>query len=146
MAINRSTVLRQALLFMPLLTLAITFGGRLIADVCQGYLGPLSWHLLPGLLIGVGGGLAGTVCYALALTTWGQWVLFTRIWLPLTGRLPWATIAFLDDAYQRGVLRQVGAVYQFRHARLQTHLSPAPHEPEHDGYADAAGAITLPPS
>ncbi|MFI9274159.1 helix-turn-helix domain-containing protein [Kitasatospora sp. NPDC052896] len=142
LAINRSTVLRQALLVMPLLTLAITFGGRLIADVCRGYLGPLSWHLLPGLVIGAGGGLAGAVCYALALTAWGQWVLFTRIWLPLTGRLPWATIAFLDDAYHRGVLRQVGAVYQFRHARLQTHLSPTPHEPEHDGDTYAAGAIT----
>jgi hypothetical protein len=45
-----------------------------------------------------------------------------RIWLPLTGRMPWAMTAFLDDAYQRGVLRQAGAVYQFRHARLQDHL------------------------
>jgi hypothetical protein len=30
---------------------------------------------------------------------------------------------FLDDACRRGVLRQVGAVYQFRHARLQAHLT-----------------------
>ncbi|MCT2587217.1 XRE family transcriptional regulator [Actinophytocola gossypii] len=58
-----------------------------------------------------------------SLTAWGQWVVFARIWLPLTGRLPWAVSAFLDDAYRRGVLRQVGAVYQFRHARLQTHLA-----------------------
>ncbi len=28
-------------------------------------------------------------------------------------------ISFLDDAHRRGVLRQVGAVYQFRHALLQ---------------------------
>jgi len=26
------------------------------------------------------------------------------------------------DAHQRGVLRQSGAVYQFRHARLKDHL------------------------
>nr|WP_312877766.1 hypothetical protein [Lentzea indica] len=56
------------------------------------------------------------------MTAWGQWVVIARIWLPLTGRLPWAAVAFLDDAYQRGVLRQAGAVYQFRHARLQDHL------------------------
>ena len=31
----------------------------------------------------------------------------------------------LEDAYQRGVLRQAGAVYQFRHARLQDHLTQA---------------------
>jgi hypothetical protein len=49
-------------------------------------------------------------------------VALSRIWLPLTRRLPWRLIAFLDDACQQGVLRQAGAVYQFRHARLQDHL------------------------
>ncbi|MEU4668642.1 hypothetical protein AB0F91_11870 [Amycolatopsis sp. NPDC023774] len=29
------------------------------------------------------------------------------------------------DAHRRGVLRQVGAVYQFRHARLQERLADA---------------------
>jgi hypothetical protein len=32
-------------------------------------------------------------------------------------------MTFLDDAYRRGVLRQGGAAYQFRHARLQDHLA-----------------------
>ncbi len=41
----------------------------------------------------------------------------------MTRRLPWDTVAFLEDAYQRGVLRQAGAVYQFRHIRLQRHLA-----------------------
>jgi transcriptional regulator with XRE-family HTH domain len=58
-----------------------------------------------------------------SLTAWGQWLVFARVWLPLTGRLPWSVVAFLDDACHRGVLRQVGAVYQFRHARLQVHLA-----------------------
>ena len=71
-----------------------------------------------GLVLGLGLGLG----YGLSLTAWGQWVALSRIWLPLTGRLPWAVTAFLDDAYQRGVLRQAGAVYQFRHARLQDRL------------------------
>jgi hypothetical protein len=32
---------------------------------------------------------------------------------------------FLDDAHQRSVLRTVGPVYQFRHARLQDRLAAA---------------------
>ncbi|MGF1431127.1 helix-turn-helix domain-containing protein [Kitasatospora sp. LaBMicrA B282] len=123
LAVNRTTVLRQALVLVPLLAAVIAFGGRLVTDLFQGLLGPLSWPLSGGLTIGAVGGLTGGLCYAVAFTAWGQWVLFTRIWLPLTGRLPWATVAFLNDAYHRGVLRQVGAVYQFRHARLQSHLS-----------------------
>jgi len=78
------------------------------------------WNPLFGLALGfVGGGIG----YALSLTAWGQWVVFARVWLPLTGRLPVAVTAFLDDAYRRGVLRRAGAVYQFRHARLQDHLT-----------------------
>jgi tetratricopeptide (TPR) repeat protein len=42
-----------------------------------------------------------------------------RIWLAARRRLPWRTMAFLADARRRGVLRQVGAAYQFRHARLR---------------------------
>jgi hypothetical protein len=32
-------------------------------------------------------------------------------------------IRVLGDAHQRQVLRQAGAVYQFRHAELQDHLA-----------------------
>ncbi|KPI11234.1 transcriptional regulator, XRE family [Actinobacteria bacterium OV450] len=122
LAINRSIVVRQALFLVPVLTLVIAFGGRLVTGLLQGVVGPLVWPMADGLAVGAVGGLAGALSYALAFTAWGQWVLLSRIWLPLTGRLPWATAAFLDDAYRRGVLRQVGAVYQFRHARLQRHL------------------------
>jgi hypothetical protein len=41
-----------------------------------------------------------------------------RIWLAVQGRAPWRTMDFLADANRRGVLRQVGAAYQFRHTRL----------------------------
>jgi hypothetical protein len=37
-------------------------------------------------------------------------------------RLPWRLMRFLDDAHRRGILRQAGPVYQFRHARLQSYL------------------------
>ncbi|MFD7526961.1 helix-turn-helix domain-containing protein [Streptomyces sp. NPDC059849] len=123
LASNRATVVRQVLVLVPMLTLAITLGGFLITDLLQGLLGTLIWRLADGLAIGMVGGLGGSCAYALSFTAWGRWLVLSRIWLPLTGRLPWDTVAFLDDAYRRGVLRQTGAVYQFRHIRLQHHLA-----------------------
>ncbi|MGM1061301.1 NACHT domain-containing protein [Saccharothrix sp. Mg75] len=87
-----------------------------------------------GVLYGLVSGAAGWIAFALAsvvgasavwiffFTVWGPWVL-ARTWLPLRGRLPWRVMTFLADAHARGVLRQVGGVYQFRHARLQDHLA-----------------------
>ncbi|MGW2254843.1 helix-turn-helix domain-containing protein [Kitasatospora sp. NPDC001660] len=119
---NRTTVSRQVLVLVPAFTLAIALGGRVIVVVLRGPLGGLYWPLADGLYIGAIGGIGGTLAYALGFTAWGQWIILTRVWLPLTGRLPWNVAAFLDDAYRRGVLRQTGAVYQFRHLRLQYHL------------------------
>jgi hypothetical protein len=100
----------------------------------------LTQMLLVGLVIGSGYGVyfeyvlpgAGLVTGAVAgimtgfgvgtLTAWGRWVVLARIWLPMTGQLPRDLNAFLGDVYDRGVLRQVGAVYQFRHARLRDRL------------------------
>lgn len=130
LATNRATVFRQILVLVPMAAVTIGFGGRLVVDAFQGLLGPLIWDLTGGLLLGALGGLVGTLSYALAFTAWGQWVVLVRCWMPLTGRLPWAVTAFLDDAYHRGVLRQAGAVYQFRHARLQDHLSRV-HQERH---------------
>lgn len=44
-----------------------------------------------------------------------------RLWA--RRRLPWRTMTFLADAHRRGVLRQSGAAYQFRHIRLQEQLA-----------------------
>ncbi|WP_052441633.1 helix-turn-helix domain-containing protein [Streptacidiphilus anmyonensis] len=120
LAVNRTTVLRQALLVAPLVTLTVAVLMRLLQHLLRP--GP-PYTLGQVLVFGAEFGLTTTLCYALVFTAWGQWILFTRLLLPLTGRLPWATLAFLEDAYRRGVLRQVGAVYQFRHARLQHHLA-----------------------
>ncbi|HEX3965787.1 MAG TPA: NACHT domain-containing protein [Trebonia sp.] len=46
--------------------------------------------------------------------------------LSLRHRLPRRLMKFLADAHKRGVLRQVGAVYQFRHIELQHHLADRP--------------------
>ncbi|WP_201304913.1 hypothetical protein [Streptomyces sp. GS7] len=113
------------------------FGGGYVAEVVGrlwhswGFLGAMPFEfgsvlgtgLVNGVVFGFMAGVMFGIAYVLSLTAWGQWVVLIRIWLPLRGRLPWAVHAFLDDAYQRGVLRQAGAVYQFRHARLQGHLT-----------------------
>jgi len=50
------------------------------------------------------------------------WTL--RTWsLAVSGRLPWGTMRFLEYAHKRGILRQSGGVYQFRHAALQEYLA-----------------------
>lgn len=79
-----------------------------------------------GLVAGVVAGLMTGLVIAPAMLlpfAWGQWLLVVRLYLAVTRRLPWRCVAFLRDAHQRGILRQAGAVYQFRHRRLQTYLA-----------------------
>ena len=91
--------------------------------------------------------IAGAAGYVLGMTPWGHWLVFARVWLPLTGRLPWAVVAFLEDACRRGVLRQSGPYYQFRHARLQAHLAEHDHDRGHPdpGGQPATASGHLPP-
>jgi hypothetical protein len=56
---------------------------------------------------------------------WPRYAL-ARLGLALRRRLPWPIMDFLADAHQRGVLRQAGAVYQFRHIELQHRLARRP--------------------
>ncbi|MFD8995820.1 NACHT domain-containing protein [Streptomyces abikoensis] len=120
---NRRTVFAQVLIWVPAFGLLAGVGSALAVRPLSVLLGPLVWSPGASVKLGLISGLCVAIGYAFALSAWGQWVVFSRIWLPLTGRLPWAVVAFLEDAYQRGVLRQAGAVYQFRHARLQDHLA-----------------------
>jgi hypothetical protein len=86
----------------------------------------LLFGLVAGFLYGVvDGAVAGAVAGAVVgpgRTSWGQFTI-ARAWLAARGELPLRLMAFLDDAHHRGVLRQAGAVYQFRHAQLQDHLA-----------------------
>jgi hypothetical protein len=74
-----------------------------------------------GTAFGVVGGLPVALGMASVLP-WSAYRL-AHLWLLLRGRLPWRLQAFLEDAHRRGLLRQVGGVYQFRHARLQDRLA-----------------------
>jgi len=114
-----------------------------------------------GLSLGVGLGLGFTYAFGLESThTAGQvrglvvglvWLsvfglvfglVFPRTWtasltfaqLAMRWHTPVRLLRFLDDARQRDVLRTVGPVYQFRHARLQDRLAlqATPNEPRRD--------------
>ncbi|WP_052120464.1 NACHT domain-containing protein [Amycolatopsis sp. MJM2582] len=80
---------------------------------------------------GIAAGIVAGMCIGVAVgvwvgclqTAWGQF-LVVRVWQAVRGDLPWRLIGFLEDAHlRRGVLRQVGPVYQFRHAELQHRLA-----------------------
>lgn len=139
---NRKAVLLQWLLFAPLFGGAVAVAGWPAVELLDGSLWGvrLGWTIPDGLRFGLLTAFGAGLGTALSLTAWGQWTVFARLWLPLTGRLPRAAMAFLDDAHRRGVLRKVGAVYQFRHTRLQQHFArPAVRLPR-GGSADTRGA------
>jgi hypothetical protein len=86
------------------------------------FLPHLASHIMFGLMLGV---------LAIMTRAWGAFAL-TRLYLALRGQLPLRLMRFLDDAHQRGILRQSGTVYQFRHRALQEWLaSPEPRLDAH---------------
>ncbi|MDF2270784.1 hypothetical protein P2Q00_35950 [Streptomyces coacervatus] len=136
-SVSCADLLRQsrANVVSHLLVWALVVG--LVAGLGATFTEPPLRSLQLGLVFGIEGAFCAGLAYGLCLTAWGQWVALARIWLPLTGRLPWRLVAFLEDACERDVLRRSGAVYQFRHARLQDHLA---------GYGPSApGAGVSPP-
>ncbi|WP_367127185.1 NACHT domain-containing NTPase [Saccharothrix sp. HUAS TT1] len=117
---------------------AYAFGDLIIALVVPG-----AAYTSLGYALGVGvmNWIFGALAYAVTASAWGHWLIVARLWLPLTGRLPWRLRSFLEDAYDRGVLRQSGPVWEFRHERLQRHLaagrspdSPARPDSPHENH------------
>jgi hypothetical protein len=98
-------------------------------------------NLARGLADGLGDGLAAGLLIGLVYPlSWSSSLAFAQ--LAASDRTPVRLMRFLEDARGRGVLRTVGPVYQFRHARLQDRLAaqePAtghnpsePRSPERD--------------
>ena len=97
----------------------------------------LAWALIFGSLLGLGMGLsegadaavvAGLIgaLGAVLANAWGGLVA-TCVYFALGRRLPLRLMGFLADAHRRGILRRVGAVYQFRHAIVQDRLVALAH-------------------
>jgi hypothetical protein len=109
---------RVALLLISMT--GLMFG--LVGGVAAG----LGFGLVFGLVGGVAAGLLGGLLIGFYVsgtqTAWPSYML-TRAWLAWRHQLPWPLMSFLADAHRRGVLRQAGAVYQFRHINLQRRLA-----------------------
>ncbi|GAA4227608.1 hypothetical protein GCM10022254_15710 [Actinomadura meridiana] len=110
---------------------ALVFG--LLYAVTTGAVTGVTVGPLFGVVFGAGCGLAGGLLYGpiwlLAFQTekvgviaWLHYVLIRLLLVP-RGRMPRRTMAFLETAHQRGVLRQVGTIYQFRHSDLQASIA-----------------------
>jgi hypothetical protein len=83
--------------------------------------------LLVTLMVAPFGLVAGLVVG----TAFLEWPMFgmVRILMMARRRTPLRLMSFLAEAHDRGVLRQSGGIYQFRHARLQDHLARHPAPP-----------------
>jgi hypothetical protein len=101
----------------------------LISGFAFGSAFSFAFSLSTGLVVGPLAGLTAGYAFGPQLGLGGGWLSLgiARISLAMRGYLPWRLMRFLDDAYHRGVLRQTGAEYQFRHARLQDHLTSTTH-------------------
>lgn len=91
-----------------------------------GLLVGLTFTLVIGITAGAGFALAFGAAASLMFgftggATWPAALTFLQLWL--TGLGPLRMLRFLEDARARHVLRMVGPVYQFRHARLHDRLA-----------------------
>jgi hypothetical protein len=84
----------------------------------------LATGTLVGCIYGVALGFGAT----LVQSAWTRW-LIARMWLSGSRQAPWHLLGFLEDAHKRGVLRQSGAAYQFRHLELQRRLAARAAKP-----------------
>ncbi|HET9257591.1 MAG TPA: hypothetical protein VFO16_20650 [Pseudonocardiaceae bacterium] len=80
--------------------------------------------LVVGLMVGLAAGLTVGLTYGITSSVTWSTALTWRFQLQRSGRVPAVSlIPFLEDARGRGVLRTVGAAYQFRHATLHDRLA-----------------------
>jgi MFS family permease len=102
-----------------------TAAGFVLGTAC-GHAARTLFGVADGPSLGASAGIAFGVTFALGLGMVGAaWSRFrvSSMLLALRRRLPWRLMSFLDDAHKQGVLRQAGAVYQFRHLELQHRLA-----------------------
>lgn len=97
-------------------------GAAAILTILIGAGGRTAW-------LAVGMGLEGGILVWLD-SPFGRFMV-AQVLLQRRRHLPWQLMRFLDDAHRRGVLRQSGAVYQFRHARLRDRLAAAAADVRH---------------
>jgi hypothetical protein len=111
---------RAAILFGLALGLAATLGLVLLASLLPAstYISISPWEVLIVVSLLLLASAVGGWLSSMAVTT-----RLAISQLAIGNRVPMRLIHFLEDARRREVLRTVGPVYQFRHARLQDRLA-----------------------
>ncbi|MFF8604586.1 NACHT domain-containing protein [Streptomyces sp. NPDC015346] len=110
--LTRAMLSAQRVLPVPVVTTLLFWGFGRGEDAVT----PWRWAV-------VCGALALWWClWSCAVSAWGRYTV-ARWWLASTGRLPLRLTGFLADAHRRGVLRQTGGVYRFRHIELRRSLA-----------------------
>ncbi len=105
--------------FAPVMTLLAGWSGGLALLAT-----PVDPSIATLLVGSVGCGIAAALD-----TSWSQFVL-VRHWLAWRHSLPADMLGFLEDACDRGVLIQMGGVWEFRHPAVVVHLAGPPEEPD----------------
>ncbi|MFF4694308.1 NACHT domain-containing protein [Streptomyces chattanoogensis] len=127
-AVGPGAVLARDRRTFSVITLAGGLAGGLtgaLTEVVEFGFYPPAWLALE-FAFGLTAGLPVGLMIGLARSVWMEF-LVARIGLAVLRHIPWHFMSFLADAHERrGVLRQVGAVYQFRHIDLQRHLAGPP--------------------
>ncbi|MFB6836436.1 NACHT domain-containing protein [Streptomyces sp. NPDC056361] len=134
---------RARLVPLTLLLPPALLGLWAVHGTAEGFVDTGDWVLT------VAGTLASWLLYVIAVSAWGRFQV-ARLYFAATGRLPLRIMAFLKDAHQRGVLRQSGGAYRFRHIELRDRLANTASADAHDATRSpgkrrqlAAGALAL---
>jgi NACHT domain len=105
--------------------------GGLLGGIISGDSRDLIFHLNTWQRSALGAVVGATLCAGVlglmmhSNSASGRFVT-TQTWLSARQLTPVPLMAFLEDAHRLGVLRQIGAYYQFRHASLQDWLAARP--------------------
>lgn len=111
--------------------------GALVVAGTAGVAFGVVYGITLGPLFAVAATVALTATVSLTVSAWGAFTA-ARVWLALSGVFPLRIMSFLNEAHVRGVLRQAGGSYQFRHIVLkEALLTPSVHPGREQARADA---------
>ena len=96
--------------------------GSLVVGLTSGLAYGVAFTIALGPWIGMLATLVLAFSVTLTVSSWGQFAV-ASLWRPLGRDTPRNVMGLLREAHERGVLRQNGMYYQFRHDLLAEHLA-----------------------
>jgi hypothetical protein len=117
--------------------------GCLVVGITAGSAFGIIFGLALGPSVGALAVVSLTIVITLVVSLWGTFMV-SRLWLTVRWGLPLRLMSFLQEAHARGVLRQDGPHYRFRHVTLQERLAgqgyPTPVPAGSSATSEAAGS------